>query len=258
MAIVRCLTKAKHMVWESPHPVIIYTDHHNLLKTFSSDNNNRGRTASWLDKMGSYDFVVEHRPNTLKIIRIADGMSRLTGPICEPDIRTELEPLPFSSSSALRAEVYRRSGGREPKNPVTFISALPFSSETVVREDEELPNLIKDYGNDLWYKDIIPFLLKGPLGITHLDRNQKRSVVRRSARYRIVEGSLCYMEKDGIMAACILHSEVQTALEWAHETSGHYAVALTLRNLWGYFWWPNRHSDVVTHCFKCTACAVAG
>lgn len=95
LAIVQCLADCTELILPSPHTTLVYTDHHNLLKTFGADSANRGRVSVWLDRLGAYDFAVQHRPNTSRVIRVADGLSRLTGPVGRDPVRFDAESPEF-------------------------------------------------------------------------------------------------------------------------------------------------------------------
>ena len=64
-----------------------------------------------------------------------------------------------------------------------------------------------------------------------------------------------YVEKDGVSPYCVLPDEVESALDWAHDGRGHVGLEITLRNLYGRFWWPDRYRDVEKRRRACYTCA---
>ena len=108
------------------------------------------------------------------------------------------------------------------------------------------------------YTDIVRFLIHGQRGLIELSRNRQRSIIKRAMRYRITESDLRYLEREGKLSYCVLKSEVQTVLDWAHDGHGHFATSITIRNLHGRYWWPSRYSDIVRRCHECYICAETG
>lgn len=295
LGIVKSLAECRWLVITSPHPIMLYCDHANLLKTFSNDNSNKGRIATWLERLGEYSFIIQHRPNTTKIIHIADGLSRLTGPTCELSERVDTEKLPFildcTDSAGIRPPNIttlappagpRRRNDREPTGCVVQIerdvtdtlpslmtrisrhdgdSVFPFSAPAALdglgRDEREHARLKREYGNTIWYGKIVEYLLNPDI-TKSMDKNARRVLIRRAARYRIIQGILRYVEKNDSLSYCVLPGEVQSALDWAHDGHGHFAMEITLRNLYGHFWWPDRYRDVEKRCRSCPVCAETG
>ncbi len=245
LGIVRNLAECRWLIIKFPFPIMLYIDYLNLLKVFSNDSDVRGKTAQWLERLGEYQFVVQHRPNTSKIIRIADGFSRLTGPTCEFHTREDSEKLPFICSYAV---VQPRQGkpvvgnGCPPINP-EFI--FPFTTNSwqgnvglSCMTEHEAPwnKLAKPYWSCIWYCDVIRYLLLGPVAIEDMTKNKRRAIIRDVVKYRLVGGFLYRLEKLNSLAECIMPDEVGEVLKWAHDGHGHYAIAVTLYNLMGTFW----------------------
>ena len=61
-AIVKCLAEIRWMVVGSKHPVIVYTDHEALKPIFATGQTEKGRIATWLDRLGEFDIKLVHRP----------------------------------------------------------------------------------------------------------------------------------------------------------------------------------------------------
>ncbi|RYC63902.1 hypothetical protein CHU98_g2314 [Xylaria longipes] len=288
LGVVKTLAECRWLVLTSPYPVLIYCDHLNILKTFSLDNNNRGRIATWLERLGEYDVTMRHRPNDTKIIKIADGLSRLTGSTCTFSEKEDTEKLPFildcpgqgriNPPTFTTIEPPQPARLRPPKSEevgcfVELVEAVPdwpalfcrlwekkegranlfpmaCSGETTVLDDHEHSRLRRVYGSVEWYADVIEFLID-PSQWREMSRNTQKNVKRKAMRYRVIGGSLRYTERDGVLSYCVLPAEIETVLDWAHDGHGHFATEVTIRNLYGHFWWPNRYGDVMRRTRSC-------
>ena len=76
-AIVKCLAEIRWLVMGSKYPVMVYTDHEALKPIFATGQTEKGRIATWLDKLGEFDFRVFHRSSRDQHIGVADGLSRM-------------------------------------------------------------------------------------------------------------------------------------------------------------------------------------
>lgn len=61
----------------SKHSVIIYTDHEALKPILATGQIEKGRIATWLDRLGEFAVKLVHRPSRDQHIGIADGLSRM-------------------------------------------------------------------------------------------------------------------------------------------------------------------------------------
>ena len=77
LGLVRALTECRSLVLDSPHPVLVYTDHLNLITIMGIEGEPSGQIARWVEYLGMFDIRVVHRPNIDNMMRIADGLSRL-------------------------------------------------------------------------------------------------------------------------------------------------------------------------------------
>lgn len=260
LAIIRFLRESERYILPSPFSTIVYTDHHNLLKIFGRESDNKGRLAGWLDNIGRYDFVVEHRANTSKAIRIADGLSRITGPISSQYDKEELhEPLPFTVTN----HTWMVKNADDRWKNCSTLPLYPFSASASLQSSPGSEDRVKmmahrDYHKDTWYMEIFAFILYGADTLKGFSKNRQRLIKKRSWNYRVANGVLYYVEITGEWSYCITHKDVPEALKFAHEIHGHYGDTVTLRNLHGRFWWPSRYPDVVTYCKTCRICAQVG
>lgn len=119
----------------------------------------------------------------------------------------------------------------------------------------------REYNKYLWYKKVFAYILYGSEALKGLNRNRQRLLAtKRALRYRVANRVLYYLENTGEWAYCVLHKDMPQALKYAHKIHGHYSdsIKIKIKNLYGHFWWPSRHSDVVTHCIICTIYAQTG
>lgn len=56
---------------------MIYTDHEALKPIFATGQTEKGRIATWLDRLGEFDMHLFHRPSRDQHIGLADGLSRM-------------------------------------------------------------------------------------------------------------------------------------------------------------------------------------
>ncbi|RXW20770.1 hypothetical protein EST38_g5090 [Candolleomyces aberdarensis] len=73
LGIMRALREWRHYLQGSPHPIMIYTDHLNLLY-FKSPQKLNDRQRRWIPELAQYDFKLEHRPGTTMVQ--SDALSR--------------------------------------------------------------------------------------------------------------------------------------------------------------------------------------
>lgn len=61
----------------SEYPLMIYTDHIALKGVLSKGSEGNTRMVSWETRLGGYNLVVHHRPNSDQMMGIADGLSSM-------------------------------------------------------------------------------------------------------------------------------------------------------------------------------------
>lgn len=64
------------MITGSWWPVLIYTDHHALTSVLHKGSNNQ-HMQTWENRLGEYDYIVRHQPNTNSLMCVADRLSRI-------------------------------------------------------------------------------------------------------------------------------------------------------------------------------------
>lgn len=77
LAVINGLNECRWLVMNSAFPVRIYTDCESLKPVLVEGTKAFGRIARWIDRLGEFDYVVHHRPNSTFFIGLADGLSRM-------------------------------------------------------------------------------------------------------------------------------------------------------------------------------------
>ncbi|KAF3931381.1 Protease [Dactylella cylindrospora] len=251
LAVVRCLAEVRWLVHGSPFPVKIYTDHSALLKVFGKGaDDSHSRIARWQDRLGEYDFEVHHRPATDRLIQIADGLSRM--PTC------------------YQTPTFVKDVGR-PQPMAIAMAAFGISADCLeqwqLSEEDGNLTLLQErqwrkYLNSEFYGDEIAYLLwgQGALRSKGMTANQIKVVMRSADRKVMLEGGrgLYHRDSNGQFAKCILESEVDQALFWAHDTHGHFSIEPTVARLVGEMYWPTRHKDTANFVSSCHTCQLTG
>ena len=131
---------------------------------------------------------------------------------------------------------------------------LEVDQENVARNvhDSHLSSQMEKYHKSAWYGDILRYVTEGilPKGLGVV---QKKAFLRDCFPYRWKDGKLWH-EKKGILRLCITENEVADVLYHAHDKSGHFAAAITIRRLKEYFW-PRIPVDVSDYIAGCLPCA---
>jgi hypothetical protein len=86
---------------------------------------------------------------------------------------------------------------------------------------------------------------------------------KKAADFRLIDAKgavprLAYIERNGTQSWCILPEQVNEVLRYAHDCHGHFAEALTLKQLVGKFYWPSRAKDTPIFCRSCQNCQYYG
>jgi hypothetical protein len=240
LAVVRGLNESDWMINHSSHPVKVYTDHKGITDSMANRGHLHGKVSRWIEILGEYDIEYRHRSCTDKVMRLADGMSRLPEAQKEDakpvELRLGIErilgitpPMELSANTIL-------PGGRAPGKRLITNSGKPD---------------IGHWEHESWYSEIISTLLRG---LSSVGEGRRRLMKRRVLRYRIFDNALHYLENDESWALCATESEVPIILQNAHDRCGHFAVAITSERLRGRHWWPSRASDIENYCRSCMVC----
>lgn len=247
LGVVKALTEAKKYLLPSDFETFLYTDHQNMLSTLSVEGRPSSRIAFWLDTLGGFRIKLVHRPNTDRVIQIADGFSRLKGAVVDDKV-FDFDAATLVIPSALgRVEMER---GDVPSD------LYPFA----VSRSLTYPGLATDiaYATEAPYQDIFRFIVGGEEMIEDLPEMVRRKIRREAYQYKIRDGVLMHLESPDLWAVCVIDKEVPKALQYAHNIHGHFSVASTMHQLKGSMWWPNRYQDVVKFVKGCLICQSQG
>ena len=237
LAIVKYLAEVRWLVIGSKYPVIIYSDHEALKPIFATGQTEKGRVATWLDRLGEFDTKVVYRPSRDQHIGLADGLSRL------PE---------------------RMSTKRNP-NLVEKLAMPVLHSEMLQQHTHPLSTLsrngnLKKFRRSPMYHQLVDYLEGGEekLARAEVPRNRRRALRHMAKSFRLPYHSesrhLRYIEKTGANSICIVEDQIPQFLKAAHEDYGHYAAALTLDYLIGRAYWPTRTKDVHEWYASCHSC----
>ena len=249
LGLVRALTECRALILDSPHPVLVYTDHLNLLTVLGIEGEPSGRVARWVEYLGMFDFQVVHRSGTDKMIQIADGLSRLRPEMSEEIEQRDLSKPPLIVATGRVVKRKRGSGSR-----VDDADADKRSHWTLPLGPRPGAAVVVDakFKKSDWYRDTVESLLgekKHQFG--------KRRWAIRLLRYALWQGILLIKEA-GSWAVCVVRDEIGTALRWAHDEKGHFGPPTILTHLIGKFWWPTRYADTMEYFKTCRVCQSTG
>jgi hypothetical protein len=113
-----------------------------------------------------------------------------------------------------------------------------------------------------WYGSVVEYRLFGRDGGDG-SRAMRKRMERKAADFRLIDAKgaaprLAYVERDGRQSWCIFPDRVNDVLTHAHDCHGHFADAITLKQLIGKFYWPTRAKDTPVFCRTCQACQYFG
>lgn len=225
----------------SKYPTHLYTDHQALTSILNNGTDAHNRIARWMDLLAEYDFTVHHRPNTVAIMRIADGLSRMPGIYSQRHVAKDGERM--ATCSQLQ---------RESKTVPVLATAQ--DQDYGIREWEQ-------YTAEEPYRNVIYYLIGGIPALKEqlqLGPNEIRAVVRQARNYQLKDRKLLHQERSGNYSKCALKAEVPRILAAAHDGHGHYVHAITLDHLVDQFYWPTRAKDVYQYCRTCDVCQQFG
>ena len=96
LAIVRCLSEVRWLIMGSKYPAIVNTDHEALASTFATGRTEKGRVATWVDRLGEFDLLLRHRPSKDQHIGVGDALSRMPIRLTETSMVIETERIRFA------------------------------------------------------------------------------------------------------------------------------------------------------------------
>lgn len=241
LAIVKCLSEVRWLVMGSRHPVFIYSDHESLKPIFAKGQTEKPRIATWLDRLGEFDWQLMHRPSRDQHIGIADGLSRMPTRLTETSSREISDRMTMCVTESKANEANRVEQWTYPLR---------------ILEKEGL----EKYQRSPMYAQIMEYLMGGEdyLRKQKVFRNRAKQLRHKAKQYRLPHHTssrhLRWVEDTGAQSICIIEEEVPRVLQSAHEDHGHFASALTLDFLIGQFYWPTRTRDIIQWCQSCDAC----
>ena len=155
-----------------------------------------------------------------------------------------------------------------PTNSATSPTSSPPPLLTIASTLPNVPIHRTLRATDIRRKDIPAFWLRflhedsffGPI-VAHLtigptESDDDNHVSKLALRYRMKEGRLFFVTKEGRWKLAIPQALVRTFLEEAHDKAGHYGVEKVTWRLNGSFFWPTLHKDVADYVRSCPDCQV--
>jgi hypothetical protein len=115
-----------------------------------------------------------------------------------------------------------------------------------------------------WYGSVVEYRLFGKDQGGDGSRSLRKRMEKKAADFRLIDAKgaaprLAYVERrDGRQSWCIFPDRVNDVLRHAHDCHGHFADAITLKQLIGKFYWPTRAKDTPVFCRTCQACQYFG
>lgn len=255
LAIVKATKQIDWVLGDSPFPTRVYTDHLSIIQTMSNLGEVHGKVARWIDRITEFRLEFYHRPNTDRLIRVADGLSRLRVDL-QGDLMSTSERAEFDMAPKFRQHLRHSHLAHLATNRLCLLLPLGPTVDHQV-PTEQLEDLLSD-DMDEWYGDMIKFMLEGEAGIQHHPKHAQKNIRKKALKFRLLDGVLYREEVDASLARCIARYQVPFVLRWAHEEHGHYAPAISIMRLRGRFWWPTRIKDNEEHYMSCQACAQVG
>jgi hypothetical protein len=197
--------------------------------------------------------VFHHRPNTDKIIGIADGLSRLTGRL--QDAPTYDLDRGIGITAAYLSPAPQDVGNEARKGEKAPCEVVMAFSDTTRVNHERIAAIIVSYANPMgWYELVLRWLLMGDAGLHNLKKDRKKLLKRQALSFCLIEDTLHFLEADEAWAECVIPDKRDEILSWAHDGHGHFASLITQRRLRGMYWWPTRTADCDDFCKSCPVC----
>ncbi|RKK73008.1 hypothetical protein BFJ68_g18247, partial [Fusarium oxysporum] len=77
LAVVRGWQESHWMIKHASHPVKVYTDHKGMTDSMANSGHFHGKVSRWIEVVGEWEFEYRYRSCRSKVMRLADGISRL-------------------------------------------------------------------------------------------------------------------------------------------------------------------------------------
>ncbi|KAF4458483.1 retrotransposable element [Fusarium albosuccineum] len=214
LAVVKGLKETEWLISGSQDPIKVCIDHKGIVDSTTNTGQRHGKVSRWITTLEEFDVKYIHRPRTDEVMKIADGMTRLPNSLRDNPMLVE-----------------HRLSFEMPGNTVSLPGGPPIKTT----RSAEVLKLMEDWVASDWYWEIVIYLIQGRYAI---DPPRRKLIARRALRYRIVGHRLYYRENTGTLSACITLGNVPLTLQSVHDTCGHFAAVITMRNLRGQSCWP--------------------
>ncbi|KHN95785.1 Ribonuclease H-like protein [Metarhizium album ARSEF 1941] len=251
-AIVVGLKETQWLVGGSPFALKVYTDHKGIIDSMANLGEVHGKVARWIDILQESNVEYIHRANTTKIMKIADGMSRMPDnlksdpPWVKRRMGVEVVPATTEHPVQVSMNVADTDNGEW---------ILPEGSPQDEDKTQELTDKLEKWFKSQWYGEVLTAMVYGHQAIP---TERRKLIRRRSLRYRVFRQTLYYLEQDESLAECVMTEEVPMKMQKAHDASGHFGPEITMQKLRGRFFWPDRTRDVEAYCLSCLVCQQTG
>ena len=271
LAVVKFVKTFRHFLWGRKFTV--RTDHASLrwLKNFKEPE---GMLARWLSVLGTYDFVLEHRPGVKH--GNADGLSRTTsGKKCKPCPRDDCpQCVTVCPNQGLLAVVTRsqtaqnlrqadrdEAQNRAPPVPGTGQWLEPGNWVKGITKDDVRAGQTADEGISQMVQWLItekpPYSDARPWGQEVIDMwlQWDRLKVIDGVLYRV--GQETHAGCDAPLQLVVPISMRPMIMRYLHDnkTGGHLGINKTVASVKQRFYWGGYKDDIARWCARCEVCS---
>ena len=256
LAIVKAVEHWRCYLEDSPHPILLLSDHRSL-QHLNTQRNLSNRQARWIEKLSDFEFRIEYLKG--KLNGVADGLSR------RADYEAEAE--------AERAAANAKDLSDEPPR-VRIVSSTETVSTTNTNErtnertheptnerttNERTNEHCQVEAQCMWQTRIadIPLLSDIKDAAARDSLYQKRLKLPEPRNDGLTVGDGLLWTSDGILYIPTDPELQQLLIHQAHDgpTGGHMGVAKTMARLTSTCWWPGMKRMIADYVHGCTTCA---
>ena len=244
-----------------------------------------------------YNYELIYRPNTDRIIKIADGLSRIPQHLMSEFRASDIDR---KVTMAMRADANEKEESLIDKweedwekwvkakaDKETRVEEADGNEQVEEAEERKDEKAGVDSNKELeemeiscseedrweqkwewwlacdWYAQIVEYLKGGTKMLQNESQNRRELLRHKCKRFvlgdEIGEGIvLFWRERNGALSRCCLPEEVPTILTEIHDAHGHFASGLTLAKAVGMYYWPCRGKDIHRWTVSCDACQRVG